>query len=65
MTYMEMQHQFYLTFPQLIGKLFLGLVILIILSNLLRNKSFVRIVCRFIMLIPILIVALVLHVTKY
>lgn len=65
MSYLEMQQEFYRTMPILGLKLFIALVLFYALYMLLSNKRVVRILCRFILLIPVVIVAVILHIAKY
>lgn len=64
MRYEELQRQFYVTFPTLVGKFILALVVLYFIMRLFENKRFVRILCRLVLLIPVMLVALILHITK-
>lgn len=64
MRYEELQRQFYETFPTLVGKFILALVVLYFVMRLFENKRFVRILCRLVLLIPVMLVALILHITK-
>lgn len=64
MRYEELQRQFYETFPTLVGKFILALVVLYFIMRLFENKRFVRILCRLVLLIPVMLVALILHITK-
>lgn len=64
MRYEELQRQFYETFPAMVGKFIIALVILALVIRLFENKRFVRVLCRFVLLIPVMLVALILHVTK-
>lgn len=64
MGYAELQHQFYVTFPEMVMKVILALILFIIIKRLLENKRFVRIICRLVLVIPVLLVAIIIHLTK-
>ena len=65
MEYPELQHQFYVTFPEFVMKIVLAVIVFAIIKRLLESKRFVRILCRFVLLIPVLLVAIIIHVTKH
>ena len=65
MEYPELQHQFYVTFPEFVMKIVLAFIVFAIIKRLLENKRFVRILCRFVLLIPVLLVAIISHITKH
>lgn len=65
MEYTELQHQFYVTFPEFVMKVILAFIVFAIIKRLLESKRFVRILCRFVLLIPVLLVAIIIHVTKH
>lgn len=65
MSYTESQQLFYQQFPAFLMGLFAGLILLVILNKLFSNKRFVRVFCRFVLLIPALLVIAILHITKY
>lgn len=65
MEYLEAQHQFYVTFPEFVMKCVLAFILLVIIKRLFENKRFVRVLCRFVLLIPVLLVALIIHITKH
>ena len=65
MEYTELQHQFYVTFPEFVMKVILAFIVFAIIKRLLESKRFVRILCRFVLLIPVLLVAIIIHITKH
>lgn len=65
MEYPELQHQFYVTFPEFVMKVILAFIVFAIIKRLFESKRFVRILCRFVLLIPVLLVAIIIHITKH
>ena len=65
MNYLELQQNFYQTFPEFVMKIVLAFIVFAIIKRLLKSKRFVRILCRFVLLIPVLLVAIIIHITKH
>ena len=65
MSYTELQQQFYELFPVYVYYFLFFLIGLVLVGNILSNKRVVRVLCRFILLIPVLLVSVILHLTKY
>ena len=65
MTYIEQGYFFNIHFPVFFIGFVLGLLALSLIYRILTNKKVVRIICKSLLVVPVLIVIFVLQVTGY